>query len=87
MNLENQDKIVETYREHKIITNYSNVISFEEIKKNDYNLNMKEYVRIQKEEENINKEKLKEEIIELEKERMKINYELINIIEDISKKI
>ena len=84
---ENQDKIVETYREHKIITNYSNVISFEEIKKNDYNLNMKEYVRIQKEEENINKEKLKEEIIELEKERMKINYELINIIEDISKKI
>ena len=48
---------------------------------------MKEYVRIQKEEENINKEKLKEEIIELEKERMKINYELIYIIEDISKKI
>lgn len=79
---ENQNKIIETYKNYNIITNYSNVISFEEIKKNDYDLNIKEYVRIQKEEEYINEKKLEEEIIELEEKRRKIDYEIEKIIRD-----
>ena len=60
--------------------NYRTREGYHQIK--DYDLNIKEYVRIQKEEEYINEKKLEEEIIELEKKRRKIDYEIEKIIRD-----
>jgi type I restriction enzyme M protein len=38
------DRIIETYQKREIIEKYSNVATLEEIKANDYNLNIPRYV-------------------------------------------
>lgn len=43
---ENIDKIINTYKERKDVEKYAHVASFEEIKENDYNLNILKYVDI-----------------------------------------
>src|SRR5699024_11961146 len=41
---ENIDKIVDTYKKRKDIEKYAHLASFEEIKENDFNLNIPRYV-------------------------------------------
>lgn len=72
---ENIQKIVETYREGQDVDKYAYVATLEEIRENDYNLNIPRYVDTFEEEEEIDlmavrKErlKLKQELAELEKE-------------------
>lgn len=48
---EDVDKIVETYQFRKEETRYSRQVSLQEIKDNDYNLNITRYVNLSKEEE------------------------------------
>jgi type I restriction enzyme M protein len=79
---ENIDKIVETYRNRKDVEKYAHLASIDEIKANDYNLNIPRYVDTSDEEEEIDlKEVLAQidqddkEIAELEKyinEQLKI---------------
>ena len=80
---ENIDKIVKTYKARKTIDKYAYLASFEEIKQNDFNLNIPRYVDTFEEEEEIDlvavrkeRKKLKSELAELEKEMDKYLKEL-----------
>ena len=50
---EDVDKIVSTYQYRKEETRYSRQVSLQEIKENEYNLNITRYVNLSKEEERI----------------------------------
>jgi type I restriction enzyme M protein len=65
---ENLDRIVETYREKKIIDKYSYLASLDEIKENDYNLNIPRYVDTFEEEEPVDIHAVQKEIEQLEGE-------------------
>lgn len=84
-NLREQDieKIVETYENYETIDKYSYFASLEEIKENDYNLNIPRYVDTFEEEEPVDMEevasnisKIKEEIREVEDQMAKYLKEL-----------
>ena len=80
---ENIQKILETYKNYKEVEKYSHVATMDEIKENEYNLNIKRYVDTFEEEEEIdieetkkNIEKINEELQVLEKELQKSLKEL-----------
>lgn len=61
-------KIVNTYKERKTIDKYSCVASLDEVKENDYNLNIPRYVDTFEEEEPVDLEAVSAELKALEKE-------------------
>ena len=63
---EDVDKIVDTYRQRKEIEKYSHVATMEEIKENDYNLNIPRFVDTFEEEEPIDIPAVAKQIQELE---------------------
>lgn len=65
---ENIDKIIDTYRERKVIEKYSHIATLDEIQENDYNLNIPRYVDTFEEEEVIDVPKVQGKIEELNKE-------------------
>ncbi len=72
---ENIQKILDTYKNYKEVEKYSHIATMDEIKENEYNLNIKRYVDTFEEEEEIdieetkkNIEKINEELQVLEKE-------------------
>ncbi|MGI6527674.1 MAG: type I restriction-modification system subunit M [Caldicoprobacterales bacterium] len=76
-------KIVETYDNYETVDKYAYVASYEEIKENDYNLNIPRYVDTFEEEEPVdmeqvakNIERIKEEIKEVEEQMAKYLEEL-----------
>ena len=73
---ENIEKIIDTYANRKEIEKYSHLASMQEIKENDYNLNIPRYVDTFEEEETIDLDKVSSELKALEIE-MKITDETI----------
>ena len=65
---ENIEKIIDTYANRKEIEKYSHLASLDEIKENDYNLNIPRYVDTFEEEEVIDLDKVSTELKALEKE-------------------
>ena len=72
---ENITKIIETYRNRQDVDKYAHVASIEEIKENDYNLNIPRYVDTFEEEEELDLDEINrmieqdnQEIAQLEKE-------------------
>ena len=63
---ENIEKIIDTYTNRKEIEKYSHLASMQEIKENDYNLNIPRYVDTFEEEEVIDLEKVSSELKALE---------------------
>ncbi|MDI6755238.1 MAG: type I restriction-modification system subunit M [Thermodesulfobacteriota bacterium] len=63
-------KIVEAYREYKAIKKYSRSASLDEIRANDYNLNITRYIDVAEEEKPIDVQKALDELKELKRERM-----------------
>jgi type I restriction enzyme M protein len=70
---EDIEKIITTYKKREEITKYSHIASLEEIKENDYNLNIPRYVDTFEEEEEINLESVATRLQEIEKESMEID--------------
>jgi len=66
---ENIDKIVNTYVERKDVDKYCHVATMEEIKENDYNLNISRYVDTFEEEEPVNISEVKSNIAEISKNK------------------
>jgi len=64
----NIDKIVDTYRERKALDKYSYVARIDEVKGNDYNLNIPRYVDTFEEEEPIDLSEVANELKALDKE-------------------
>lgn len=62
---ENIDKIIETYRNRKDVEKYAHVASLDEIKANDYNLNIPRYVDTFEEEEVIPLSQVAQELSEV----------------------
>jgi len=69
----NIDKIVEAYREFKNIEGFCKTVSLEEIKENDYNLNVTLYVFPLEEEEKIDVKKEWEELKNVDERLVEIN--------------
>ena len=69
LSIENIDKVVETYKNREDVEKYAYVASFDEIKENDFNLNIPRYVDTFEEKEEVN-------IIELGKELVALNQQI-----------
>lgn len=73
---EHIEKIVSTYRERKEIEKYSHCATLQEIKDNDYNLNIPRYVDTFEEEEEIDIQAVMKEIKELEAQRAELDAQI-----------
>ena len=82
---ENIEKIVKAYREFKDIEGFSRVVDMEEVKNNDYNLNVTLYVFPMEKEEEIDVVKEYQELLNLENERNQIENQIKMYLDEISK--
>lgn len=73
---ENVDKIVDTYKSRETIERYSYAATLEEIKENDYNLNIPRYVDTFVEEEPVDLNAVQARLTEIDKEIEEIDREL-----------
>ena len=80
---EHIDKIVNAYIERKDIDKYAHVASIEEVRKNDYNLNIPRYVDTFEEEAPVNLETIFKEIAKMEEEEKDIDEKLNNFFKDL----
>ena len=65
---ENIQKILDTYKNYKEVEKYSHIATMDEIKENEYNLNIKRYVDTFEEEEEIDIEETKKNIKKINEE-------------------
>jgi len=84
---ENIKHIADAYREFKDISGFCRVVSIEEVKANDYNLNVTLYVMPTEDKEAIDIKKEWEELEKLEMERQEINNKLKEYISGITQAI
>lgn len=75
--------IVETYKNRSEVEKYSRPVLLEEIKENDYNLNIPRYVDTFEEEEEIDLEAVANKIIEIDKEMVEIDKEIKKFCEEL----
>ena len=80
---EDISKILTAYRKRKDILKYCRAVSFEEIKANNYNLNISRYLISAEEKSDINLNTSKWEIDNLETEREKLRNSINNIFKEI----
>ncbi|EHQ06511.1 type I restriction-modification system subunit M [Leptonema illini] len=73
---EDVEKIVTTFRERKVEEKYSYLASIDEIRENDYNLNIPRYVDTFEEEEPIDLKAISKELKSLDKEMAKTDTEI-----------
>lgn len=76
LSTDNIDKAVETYRNRESIEKYSHVASYEEIKENEYNLNIPRYVNTFEEEEEVDMAMLGANIRDIRKEKTELESSL-----------
>jgi len=76
-------KIVQTYKERRTIDKYSYLATLEEIKENDYNLNIPRYVDTFEEEEEIDIEETKANIAKIENELAKVKEEMRGYLKEL----
>ncbi len=73
---EHIEKIVDTFRNRKVIEKYSYIASLKEIEENEYNLNIPRYVDTFEEEESIDIKEVMREIKDLETKRTELDKEI-----------
>ncbi len=76
-------KILSTYKERKEIEKYAHLSSLEEIQENDYNLNIPRYVDTFEEEERVDIEATKKEIIMIESELSEVKKQMNAYLEEL----
>lgn len=77
------EKIVHTYRDFQSVEKYAYRASFEEVRDNDFNLNIPRYVDTFEEEAPIDLKKVKKEIIRLEDELAAVRKEMKRYLEEL----
>jgi type I restriction enzyme M protein len=80
---EHVEKILWVYRERKQVNKYANVASLEEIKENDFNLNIPRYVETFEEEEEIDIEAVQNEIQNLEIELANVRSKMSKYLKEL----
>lgn len=81
---ENINKIIETYCNRKDVEKYAHVASLDEIKENDYNLNIPRYVDTFEEEEVISLSQVGQELIEVKAEIAKSYDSLFGLLNELN---
>jgi type I restriction enzyme M protein len=76
-------KIVEAYREYKAIKKYSRSASLDEIRANDYNLNITRYIDVAEEEEPVDVQRVLDELMGLKEERSKIETKMNRFLQEL----
>lgn len=77
------EKIVETYKKREVIEKYSYLATQEEIKENDYNLNIPRYVDTFEEEERIDIDEVKANIANLETEIAEVQAKMNEYLKEL----
>ena len=80
---EHINKIVDTYKNRREIEKYSHIATFDEIKENDFNLNIPRYVDTFEEEEEVDLAKVKAEIVDLENELQKVQSQMTEYLKEL----
>ncbi|APA82772.1 type I restriction-modification system subunit M [Francisella tularensis] len=80
---DNIKKIFDTYKSRESLEKYSHVASLEEIKENDYNLNIPRYVDTFEEEEPVDIEATKQAIAELEAKREALKTKMAEYLKEL----
>jgi type I restriction enzyme M protein len=80
---ENIDKIVETYKKRKNVEKYAHLASFDEIKKNDFNLNITRYIDTFEEETPVDMVTISSTIQDIRKEKAKLESSLYEMISSL----
>ncbi|MFB5089499.1 type I restriction-modification system subunit M [Psychrobacillus sp. PGGUH221] len=80
---ENVQKIIETYVSREVIDKYSYAASLDEIKENDYNLNIPRYVDTFEEEEAIDLEVVSKRLKQIDDEMAEIDVELAKYFKEL----
>ncbi|WP_416148915.1 type I restriction-modification system subunit M [Salipaludibacillus sp. HK11] len=78
---ENIDRVVETYNKRESVEKYAHLATFEEIKENDYNLNIPRYVDTFEEEDPVDMKAVGDEMKEIQQNKKELQKSLL---EDIS---
>lgn len=84
LSIENIDRIVETYKKRENVDKYAYVASFDEIKENDFNLNIPRYVDTFEEEEQIDLATIGSELKAVREKKAELEaslYEMISSLE------
>ncbi|MFZ6626331.1 type I restriction-modification system subunit M [Vagococcus fluvialis] len=81
---EHIDKIVETYKKRETIEKYSHVATFDEIKENDFNLNIPRYVDTFEEEEPIDMAEIGREMKEIRAKKKEVNAEILSMLKELT---
>ncbi|MED2010641.1 type I restriction-modification system subunit M [Brevibacillus borstelensis] len=80
---EDVDKIIATYKNRQTIEKYSYAASLEEVKSNEYNLNIPRYVDTFEEEESIDIQAVKKRLSEIDSEIAEIEMELAKYLKEL----
>ena len=80
---EDVEKIVETYSKRETIDKYSYVASLDEIKENDYNLNIPRYVDTFEEEEPIDLDQVQRQLKDIDKEIANVESEINEYLKEL----
>ncbi|WP_314066042.1 type I restriction-modification system subunit M [uncultured Vagococcus sp.] len=81
---DNIQNIISTFINRKTVEKYAHIASFEEIKENDYNLNIPRYVDTFEEEELIDMVKVGKEIKEIRQEKAQIEKNLFEMMSSLT---
>jgi type I restriction enzyme M protein len=82
---EHVTKIVSTYEKREVVEKYSHVATFDEIRENDFNLNIPRYVDTFEEEEEIDIDAVQREIDQLEKELAEVRAKMAEKLKEIER--
>ena len=82
---EHIDKILTTYKERQEVDKYAHVAPFEEIKENDFNLNIPRYVDTFEEEEEIDIDAVQQEIEQIETELVEVRAKMAAKLKEIQR--
>lgn len=84
---EDIEKIFKSFRSYKNIDKYCRPVSLDEIRRNDYNLNIPRYIDITEEEPPIDVQKTIDELSQLKKEREKAERKVMDYLTELGYKI
>ena len=80
---EDVEKIISTFDNYEEIEKYSRIVTLDEIKENDYNLNISRYIDTTEEEEQIDVAQVIKELKQLELEREKIEATMYSFLKEL----
>ncbi|MBU5271886.1 N-6 DNA methylase, partial [Staphylococcus caprae] len=80
---EDVDKIVDTYSQRETLDKYSYVATLDEIKENDYNLNIPRYVDTFEEEEPIDLDQVQQQLKDIDKDIANVESEINEYLKEL----